>query len=57
VPVTVTVTAPTAVTLSGLAASGETAQTPLPLAGLPLAALPATIGLALGAAYVLRRRM
>jgi hypothetical protein len=57
VPVTLTVTPPTAVTLSGLAASSETAPAQAPLAGLPLAALPATIGLALGAAYVLRRRM
>ncbi len=58
VPVTLTVTAPTAVTLSGLAAASETAptQAPLPLAGLPLAALPAVVGLALGAAYALRRR-
>jgi hypothetical protein len=50
VPVTLTVTDPTAVTLDGLSA------TPLPAAGLPLAALPAAIGLALGAAYALRRR-
>jgi subtilisin-like proprotein convertase family protein len=58
VPVTLTVEPPTAVTLSGLAATGETApaQAPLPLAGLPLAALPAALGLALGAAYVLRRK-
>ena len=50
VPVTLTVTDPTAVTLDGLSA------TPLPAAGLPLAALPAAIALALGAAYALRRR-
>jgi hypothetical protein len=41
---------PTAVTLDGLSAA------PLPAAGLPLAALPAVVSLALGAAYVLRRR-
>ncbi len=58
VPVTLTVESPTAVTLSGLAAAGETApaQAPLPLAGLPLAALPAALGLALSAAYILRRK-
>ena len=56
VPVTLTVLPPTAVTLNGLAASSEQAQAPLPLAGLPLAALPAAVSLALGAAYVLRRR-
>ncbi|MEI2690141.1 MAG: hypothetical protein V9H69_10720 [Anaerolineae bacterium] len=50
VPVTLTVTDPTAVTLDGLSA------TPLPAAGLPLAALPTAIALALGAAYALRRR-
>ena len=50
VPVTLTVTDPTAVTLDGLSA------TPLPAAGLPLAALPAAIALALGAAYALRRK-
>jgi hypothetical protein len=43
---------PTAVTLDGLSA----AQAPLPVAGLPLAALPAVVSLALGAAYALRRR-
>jgi hypothetical protein len=43
---------PTAVTLDGLSA----AQAPLPLSGLPLAALPAVVSLALGAAYVLRRK-
>jgi hypothetical protein len=43
---------PTAVTLDGLSA----AQAPLPVAGLPLAALPALVSLALGAAYVLRRK-
>ena len=52
VPLTLTVEQPSAVTLSGL----DAAQAPLPAAGLPVAALPATIGLALGAAYVLRRR-
>lgn len=56
VPVTLTVQPPTAVALDGLAASSEPAQTPLPLAGLPLTALPAAVGLALGAAYVLRRK-
>jgi len=40
------------VTLDGLNA----AQAPLPLAGLPLAALPAVVSMALGAAYVLRRQ-
>jgi hypothetical protein len=34
----------------------DAVQASLPAAGLPLAALPATISLALGAAYVLRRR-
>jgi hypothetical protein len=43
---------PTAVTLRALSA----AQAPLPAAGLPLAALPAVVSLALGAAYVLRRK-
>jgi hypothetical protein len=43
---------PTAVALDGLSAT----QAPLPAAGLPLAALPAAVGLALGAAYALRRR-
>jgi hypothetical protein len=43
---------PSAVTLGGMSA----AQAPLPLSGLPLAALPAAVGLALGAAYVLRRK-
>ncbi|MEI2688243.1 MAG: choice-of-anchor J domain-containing protein [Anaerolineae bacterium] len=43
---------PTAVTLDGLSA----VQAPLPVAGLPLAALPAVVSLALGAAYVLRRK-
>jgi len=52
VPVTLIVGDPTAVTLDGLSA----AQAPLPAAGLPLAALPAAIGLALGAAYALRRK-
>jgi hypothetical protein len=52
VPVELIVTDPTAVTLDGLSA----AQAPLPLAGLPLAALPAAVSLALGAAYVLRRK-
>lgn len=56
VPVTLTVQPPTAVALDGLAASSEPVQAPLPLAGLPLAALPAAVGLALGAAYVLRRK-
>jgi len=40
------------VTLDGLSA----AQAPLPVAGLPLAALPAVVSLALGAVYVLRRK-
>ena len=52
VPVTLIVGNPTAVTLESLSA----AQAPLPLAGLPLAALPAVVSMALGAAYVLRRR-
>lgn len=43
---------PLAVTLGSVSA----AQAPLPAAGLPLAALPAAIGLALGAAYALRRK-
>ncbi len=50
VPVTLQVGESTAVTLSDISAA------PLPPAGLPLAALPAVIGLALGAAYVLRRK-
>jgi hypothetical protein len=41
---------PTAVTLDGLSA------VPAPAAGLPLAALPAMVSLALGAAYALRRK-
>jgi hypothetical protein len=41
---------PTAVTLDGMSAA------PAPAAGLPLAALPAMVSLALGAAYALRRR-
>jgi hypothetical protein len=45
-------TPPTAVTLDDLSA----AQAPLPVAGLPLAALPAVVSLALGAAYALRRK-
>ncbi len=52
VPVSLLVADPTAVTLSGLSA----AQASLPAAGLPVAALPALAGLALGAAYALRRR-
>jgi hypothetical protein len=52
VPVTLMVADPTAVTLSGLSA----AQASLPAAGLPVAALPALAGLALGAAYAVRRR-
>lgn len=52
VPLTLVVEAPTAVTLSDITAT----QAPLPLAGLPLAALPAAVSVALGAAYVLRRR-
>jgi hypothetical protein len=52
VPLTLTVEEPTAVTLGSL----DAAQAPLAAAGLPVAALPAAIGLALGAAYVLRRR-
>jgi hypothetical protein len=48
---TVTVAPPTAVTLAGLSA------TPAPATGtLPLAALPAVVSMALGAAYALRRR-
>jgi hypothetical protein len=49
---TVIVAPPTAVTLANLSA----AQAPLPVSGLPLAALPAVASLALGAAYALRRR-
>jgi hypothetical protein len=41
---------PTAVTLDGMSAA------PAPAAGLPLAALPAMVSLALGAAYALRHR-
>jgi hypothetical protein len=52
VPLTLTVEEPTAVTLSSL----DAAQAPLAAAGLPVAALPVAIGLALSAAYVLRRR-
>jgi hypothetical protein len=52
VPLTLTVEEPTAVTLSAL----DAAQAPLPAAGLPVAALPAALGLALGAAYALRRQ-
>ena len=52
VPLTLIVEEPTAVTLSAL----DAAQAPLPLAGLPVAAMPAVVALALGAAYVLRRR-
>ena len=52
VPVTLTVEAPSAVTLNTL----DAAQASLPAGGLPLAALPAAISLALGAAYALRRR-
>lgn len=48
VPVTLIVAGPTAVTLGSL---GTT-----PVAGLPLAALPVVISMALGAAYVLRRK-
>jgi hypothetical protein len=51
-PVSLMVADPTAVTLSGLSA----AQASLPAAGLPVAALPALAGLALGAAYAVRRR-
>jgi hypothetical protein len=52
VPVSLMVGDPTAVTLSGLSA----AQASSPAAGLPVAALPALAGLALGAAYAVRRR-
>jgi len=52
VPLTLIVEEPTAVTLSAL----DAAQAPLPLAGLPVAAMPAVVALALGAAYALRRR-
>lgn len=52
VPLTLTVEAPSAVALSTLDAT----QAALPATGLPLAALPAAISLALGAAYALRRR-
>jgi hypothetical protein len=54
VPVTLTVLPPTAVALTGLSASVE--QMPAPLAGLPLATLPAAAAAALGAAFVWRRR-
>ncbi len=54
-PVGITVSAPTAVTLSGL----DTAKnSPSPMsAPVPLAALPATAGLALGVAAWLRRKL
>ncbi len=45
--------APTAVTLSGLDATQS--PSPIPM-GMPLAALPATAGLALAAGYALRRK-
>jgi hypothetical protein len=54
VPVTLTVLPPTAVALTGLSAGVE--QMPAPLAGLPLATLPAAAAAALGAAFVWRRR-
>ncbi len=54
VPATMTVcTVPTAVDLSSLAAAPV--QSPLPV-GIPLAALPAAAGLALAAAYAVRRK-
>ncbi len=60
VPVTLTVSPPTAVTLANLTAGGEAldkAQSPLPIpASLPVAALPAAAGLAMAAVYALRRR-
>ncbi len=52
VPLSLVVEEPTAVTLSSL----DAAQASLPLAGLPGAALPIALSLALGAAYALRRR-
>jgi predicted extracellular nuclease len=52
VPLSLVVEDPTAVTLSSLDAT----QASLPLAGLPGAALPIALSLALGAAYALRRR-
>jgi predicted extracellular nuclease len=52
VPLNLVVEEPTAVTLSSL----DAAQASLPLAGLPGAALPVVLSLALGAAYALRRR-
>ncbi|MEZ4767464.1 MAG: proprotein convertase P-domain-containing protein [Caldilineales bacterium] len=54
VPVTLTVQPPTAVALTGLSAGVE--QMPAPLAGLPLATLPAAAAAALGAAFVWRRK-
>jgi hypothetical protein len=52
VPVTLTVEPGTAVELNSMSA----APAALPAAGLPAVALPAVIGLALGAAYLLRRK-
>ncbi|HSN76798.1 MAG TPA: hypothetical protein VL334_17125, partial [Anaerolineae bacterium] len=53
VPITLTVETATAVTLSSVDAAAN--QAPVPLAGLPLGALAATM-LALGAGYALRRK-
>jgi hypothetical protein len=52
VPVSLVVGDPTAVTLSGLSAT----QASSPAVGLPVTALPALAGLALGVAYTVRRR-
>ncbi|MEZ4767470.1 MAG: hypothetical protein R2844_03485 [Caldilineales bacterium] len=54
VPITLEVNPPTAVVLTDLAAGVE--QMPAPLAGLPLATLPAAAAAALGAAFVWRRK-
>lgn len=47
-----TMSPPTAVTLKGISAS----QSNLPVGSLPLAALPTSVALALGAAYTMRRK-
>lgn len=55
VPVTLTVSVPTAVTLGDLSANA--AQSPAPLGGMPLGvAMPAALSLSLAAAYIVRRK-
>ena len=55
VPVTLTVSVPTAVTLGDLSAG--MAQSPAPLGGMPLGvAMPAALSLSLAAAYAIRRK-